>query len=842
MGERETGIRVASTSTNRTEKAPRKRPTRFGLFAKIAAGLTAFVFVAGLSVFAYFWIHFSNLIDRKLQQGPFSETAMLYAAPEPVSIGDRVTPDELTASLRRRGYTEDRNNRLGYYQVRDNTVEIHPGKDAYARSQPGVITVGNGIVTRIVSGSSNAEYSVYELEPELFTNLFDRARQKRRNVKYEDLPQVLIHAILSAEDKRFFQHAGFDPIRLARTAWVDITQNRRYGASTITMQLARTFFLNRDPTWKRKAAEAMITLQLEQRMSKQQIFEHYCNFIDLGWRRSFAVQGFAEAAAVHFGKDIRELDVAESALLAGMVQGPNLYNPYRNAERSIQRRNVILGLMRDNGYITEVEYRLALEAPLKLAQGGAESSDAPYFVDLVNDRLQDQFQSIDFQASSYRVYTTLDVKLQRDALAAVQAGIKEVDEQLARRKKQYPRPQVALVALDPYTAEVKALIGGRSYGESQLNRALARRQPGSIFKPFVYATALRTALDGGAYPPVTPLTRVADEPTTFWFDGKPYEPNNFRQEFHGTVTLRQALARSMNIPTVKFAEMAGYDEVAEFARDVGLSGVRGTPAVALGAYEVRPLDIAAAYTVFSNGGEYVPHSLIREIRTKEGGQISESVPERRQVLDPRISYVVVNLMEEVINRGTGAGARSRGFRLPAAGKTGTSHDAWFAGFTSKLLCVVWVGFDDNQELPLEGSKAALPIWTEFMKRAHEHREYRSVQSFRVPDGILTVQIDPLTGAQATPRCPATRTEVFLVGTEPHELCPVHGSGRTLITDWDAVEEPVRVADGEIRRETRPERRDMPRREQTPASAQTGGPQGGEEKPSILKRFLGIFKK
>ncbi len=842
MGERETGIRVASTSTNRTEKAPRKRPTRFGLLAKIAAGVTAFVFVAGLAVFAYFWIHFSNLIDTKLQQGPFSETAMLYAAPEPVSIGDRVTPDELTASLRRRGYTEDRSNRLGYYQVRDNTVEIHPGKDAYARSQPGVITIGNGIVTRIVSGPANAEYSVYELEPELFTNLFDRARQKRRNVKYEDLPQVLIHAILSAEDKRFFQHAGFDPIRLVRTAWVDITQNRRYGASTITMQLARTFFLNRDPTWKRKAAEAMITLQLEQRMTKEQIFENYCNFIDLGWRRSFAVQGFAEAAAVHFGKDIRELDLAESALLAGMVQGPNLYNPYRNAERSIQRRNVILGLMRDNGYVTEVEYRLALEAPLKLAQGGAESSDAPYFVDLVNDRLQDQFQSIDFQASSYRVYTTLDVKLQRDALAAVQAGIKEVDEQLARRKKQYPRPQVALVALDPYTAEVKALIGGRSYGESQLNRALARRQPGSIFKPFVYATALRTALDGGAYPPVTPLTRVADEPTTFWFDGKPYEPNNFRQEFHGTVTLRQALARSMNIPTVKFAEMAGYDEVAEFARDVGLSGVNGTPAVALGAYEVRPLDIAAAYTVFTNGGEYVPHTLIREIRTKEGGQISESVPERRQVLDPRISYMVVNLMEEVINRGTGAGARSRGFRLPAAGKTGTSHDAWFAGFTSKLLCVVWVGFDDNQELPLEGSKAALPIWTEFMKRAHEHREYRSVQTFRVPDGILTVQIDPLTGAQATPSCPSTRTEVFLVGTEPHELCPVHGSGRTLIADWDSVEEPVRVADAEIRRESRRESRDEPRRGEEPPAARNAGKPESAEKPGILKRFLGIFKK
>lgn len=832
---------MAAQTNKKKNPAPARR--KFGLVLKIVAGTSAFVLLAGLITFTYFWLHFSKLIDAKLKAGPFSETAMLFAAPEPVSIGDRLNPEEIVAALRRRGYTESRSNRMGYFHVREDAVEIFPGVDAYPRSEPGVIFIGNGMVTRIVSSRDNTERTIYDLEPELFTNLFDRERQKRRKVKFEDIPKVLVHAILSAEDKRFFQHAGFDPIRLIRTAWVDVTQNRRHGASTITMQLARTFFLNRERTWKRKAAEAMITLQLEQRMSKEQIFEHYCNFIDLGWRRSFAVQGFGEAAAVHFGKDIRELTVEEAALLAGMVQGPNLYNPFRNPERSVQRRNVILGLMRDNGFINEIEYRQAVEAPLKLAPGGVESSDAPYFVDLVNDHLQDQFQNIDFQSSSYRVYTTLDMKLQRDAVAAMQIGMKEVDEQLARRKRQYPQAQVALVAMDPYTGEVKALLGGRSYGQSQLNRALARRQPGSIFKPFVYAAALRTALDGTMYPPLTPLSRIVDEPTTFWFDGKPYEPNNFKQEFHGTVTLRQALSRSMNIPTVKVAEMTGYEQVAELAREVGLRNVRGTPAVALGAYEVRPLDIAAAYTIFSNNGEYVSPSLIREIRTREGTQLSETTPERKQVLDPRISYMVLNLMEEVLRSGTGAGARARGFTLSAAGKTGTSHDAWFAGFTSKLLCVVWVGFDDNQELPLEGSKAALPIWTEFMKRAHQYREYRGVTAFRPPDGILTVQIDPLTGAQATPQCPTTRTEVFIVGTEPHGLCPIHGSGRTLIADWDAAEEPARVEDapertarasaGRRREAPRPAAETAPAREQSEAAGQKRG---------LLQRFLGIFKK
>lgn len=810
---------------------------------RIAAGSLAFLAVASLAVFAYFWVHYSNLIDAKLKSGPFGETAMLFAAPEPVSIGDRITHEELIAALRRRGYTDSRSNRIGYFNIREDAVEIFPGVDAYPRSEPGVIFIGSGIVTRIVSSRDNTERTIYDLEPELVTNLFDRDRQKRRMILFEDIPKVLVHAILSAEDKRFFQHAGFDPIRLAMTIWEDVTQNRRKGASTITMQLARTFFLSRDRTWQRKAAEAMITLQLEQRMSKQEIFQHYANFIDLGWRRSFAVQGFAEAAAVHFGKDIRELNVEEAAMLAGMVQGPNLFNPFRNPERSIQRRNIILGLMRDNGYLTDSDYQRAIAAPLNLVRGGVESSDAPYFVDLVNEKLQDQFANIDFQSTSYRVYTTLDMKLQRDAVIAVQAGMKEVDELLARRKRNYPQPQVALVALDPHTGEVKALVGGRSYGQSQLNRALARRQPGSIFKPFVYAAALDTALRGSVSPPLTPTSRVADEPTTFWFDGKPYEPNNFKQEFHGTVTLRQALARSMNIPSVKFAEMAGYDQVAELARESGLRGVRGTPAVALGAYEVRPLDIAAAYTLFSNQGEYVEHSLIREIRNREGAQISETIPARRQVLDPRISYMVVNLMEEVVRSGTGAGIRSRGFGLPAAGKTGTSHDAWFAGFTSKLLCVVWVGFDDNQELPLEGSKAALPIWTEFMKRAHQYREYRGVTSFRPPDGIITVDIDPLTGAQATPRCPSARSEVFIVGTEPHELCPVHGGGRTLIADWDnTTAEPAAAASTPSSDAPRARAARRPRTLEEPAPAPKSSTRHeAERKRSLLDRFLAIFK-
>jgi penicillin-binding protein 1B len=774
-------------------------------------------------IFCYFWIHYSRLIDEKLRQGAFAETAQLFATPETIAVGDPLTSAELVAGLRRRGYSEQRSNRLGWYHERYDGVEIFPGVDAYSASEPGVVFIKNGVVSQIISSRDNTERPRYQLDPELITNLFDRKREKRRIVRFEDIPPILVQAVLSAEDKRFFEHAGIDPLGAIRTVWIDITHGHRYGASTVTMQTARLLWLSQERTWQRKAAEALITLQLEHKLTKQQIFEFYSNQIDLGQRKSFAIHGFGEAAQVYFGKDIRELRVEEAALLAGLIQRPNYLNPYRHPERAAARRNMVLQLMRDNGYITDLQLIEATKAPVKLAQGGEESSDAPYFVDLVYDELQEKLSDIDFQSNSYRIYTTLDRQLQHDALEAVQVGLAEVDDQLSKRRRTYPQAQVALIALDPNTAEIKALIGGRNYGASQLNRVLARRQPGSAFKPFVYAAALNSALEGRE-PVITPVTQVADEPTTFFYDGQEYQPNNFGREFNGTVSLRYALAHSLNIPTVKFAEMAGYPSIVELARNAGLGGVRPTPALALGSYEVTPLDIATAYTIFSNSGTWVRHTMVREIRASNGSIIHEDKPVRRAVLDPRIAYMVVNLMQEVLRSGTGAGVRSRGFGLPAAGKTGTSHDAWFAGFTSKLLCVVWVGFDDNQELPLEGAKAALPIWTEFMKRAHTHREYRGVHDFEPPDGIAIVDIDPLSGKLATSSCPKSAPEVFLAATQPVDLCPLHGGGsRTQVAGWDTPEETPRA------RPARPVQRPAPSRSAAPT------PEPAQKQPPAPER-------
>ncbi|MBI3471913.1 MAG: transglycosylase domain-containing protein, partial [Candidatus Solibacter usitatus] len=600
-------------------------------------------------------------------------------------------------------------------------------------------------------------------------------------------------------------------------------------------------------------AEVMITLQLEQRLTKEEIFEHYCNQMNLGRRGSFNVQGFGQGAQAYFGKDIRELNAAEAALLAGILQNPSYYNPFRFEARAKERRNVVLSLMRQNGYLTDRQYAVAADSPLNLAPGGLESTDAPYFVDLVNDELQSRFQDHDFQAAAYRIYTTLDMNLQRAASEAVRIGMRNVDEQLKKQRRfrnvAFPEAQVALVALDPHTGEVKALIGGRNYGLSQLNRVLAKRQPGSVFKPWVYAVAMNTAVSEGATKVLTPLTKILDEPTTFWYDEKPYEPGNFGKEYHGEVTLRYALAHSINIPTVKVAEMVGYDNVVNLARDAGMNiNIQPTPSVALGAYEVTPVEVSGAYTVFSNGGAWVQPNWITLIRAQDGSTLYRSKPETRQVLDPRVAYMMVNLLEEVTRTGTAAGIRSRGFVVPAAGKTGTSHDGWFAGFTSELLCVVWVGFDDNTELHLEGAKSALPIWVEFMKRALEFKEYHNTKPFEAPDGIVTVPIDPLSGQPATAACPNTKVEVFVAGTQPLDSCRLHGGGQpgvTHVTGWD---QPAPDAAG--RPGARPGEPPPPTRRASLKSrpADTPAPPAAaskeeekKEKKGFFRRLLGMFK-
>jgi penicillin-binding protein 1B len=741
---------------------------------------------------------YARLTDEKLAQGPFPNSSLLYAAPRIVGVGDPGTPLYFAAKLREAGYVEDgRTNRGGWYHLRPDALEIFPGDRTYPAAEAGVLRFADGKISSIISLSDNTERTEYTLAPQLLSSLYDKNREKRRLVKYEDIPPILVQAVISIEDKRFFQHSGFDPVRITKALFVDLREHRSaQGASTLTQQLAKNLWLDSRKTWTRKFDELLITIHLERKLSKQKIFEDYANQVDLGRRGTFEIRGFGEASEAYFGKNIRQLTLPEAATLAGLCQLPSYRNPIRWPERAHNRRNVVLARMLENGYISQAQYEQAVAAPLVIAKQGIESADAPYFVDLVNERLADEFQDRDFQQSGSKIYTTLDLDLQRDAAEAVASGMHEVDENIAKHHKPgmpVEEPQVALICLDPHTGEVKALIGGRNYGISQLDHVLAKRPSGSVFKPFVYATALNSGL--WDHPdPITQSSIFHDAPETFAYAGQTYAPADFHKgEWLGDVTVRTAFAKSLNVPTVEVAQAAGYGNVADMAHKAGLEDIRATPAMALGAYDVTPLEIAGAYTLFANRGIMVHPRFIERIVDNLGDSSWISHPETKKILDQRVDFLMVNLMQEVLRSGTGAAVRSRGFSLVAAGKTGTSHDAWFAGFTTKLLCVVWVGLDDYQDLKTvlgsvdsQGSKVALPIWTEFMKRAHKHRAYRDVGDFDVPEGVVSAQIDPDSGALATSACPQVTTDYYLLGTQPVQFCPLHQGGSTEIAGWETA--------------------------------------------------------
>jgi penicillin-binding protein 1B len=522
------------------------------------------VFITAVSLFLlsfftliFFYFKYARMIDEQLAQGPFSNTAQLFAAPEAINVGDDLSANDIANRLKRAGYSENRSNALGWYRISGDSLEVYPGPTSYFQEEAGLLRFNGSKVRQIVSLRDNTERPAYLLEPELVTNLFDKNREKRRIVKFNDIPQVMVNALLSAEDKRFFQHSGFDPLRIVKAVFEDLKPGGNLqGASTLSMQLAGSLWLDRsDRSFKRKIPEILMTLHLEHKLTKEEIFEHYTNQIYLGNVGSFSVNGFGEGAQAYFGKDLKQVTAPEAAMLAGIIQNPSRYNPFRRPDRAVQRRNIILRMMRDNGYLDEPAYQKAIATPITVTKGAAQSDDAPFFVDLVNTKLQDQFAEHDFQTSSYRIYTTLDLNLQREASAAVEEGLVEVDKMMTKmgrtEAKGWPQVQVALVALDAHNGEVKALIGGRHYGTSQLNRALAHRPPGSIFKPFVYAAVVGTGLGGAGDNVITPATTVVDEPTTFYYGGEPYEPNNFGGKFSGTVSMRQALTRSLNIPTIK---------------------------------------------------------------------------------------------------------------------------------------------------------------------------------------------------------------------------------------------------------------------------------------------------
>jgi penicillin-binding protein 1B len=529
----------------------------------------------------------------------------------------------------------------------------------------------------------------------------------------------------------------------------------------------------RERSWRRKMLEAWVSLVLSRRATKDEILEMYLNAVPLGQRGSFAIFGVSEAARLFFAKDVSNLSIAESATIAGVIQSPSALSPFNNPDRCRERRNVVLHAMAETGFITAEAADRASQEPLSIVQRALES-EAPHFVDYVAQTLAESYPGLTTTTNQpVDVYTTLDLHLQRLAQDAVRAGLTRVDELLSKRKRR-GRAEAALIAVDPRTGEILAMVGGRSYNQSQYNRATAaRRQPGSVFKPFVYLTAFEEAADNGVTD-VTPATLVDDSPTTWEFDEQVWTPANYEDKYDGPITFRRALAHSRNIATIKVAERAGYDKVAALWKRLGVGTMpKAYPSIALGVFEATPIEIATAYTIFPNNGVERPLRPILRIDSGSKDITRKPKSQPRAVSRPETAYLVTSMLRSVINEGTAAGARSAGFTPDAGGKTGTTNDlrdAWFVGFTPELLTVVWVGFDDNQRVGLSGSQAALPIWTQFMTRALAGRP--SVP-FNAPEGLRAAEIDAQTGKLAGPFCPRVMTESFLPGTEPSETCELH---------------------------------------------------------------------
>lgn len=807
----------------------------------------------------YYYIQFGRLINQRLTGQVFQNTSRVYSSPGNIYVGESLRAATLETYLLNAGYQEGPSpNAPGEVHLTGSTVEVIPSSNSYFKGSNALrVDFAGAEVERITTVPAGASVDSAQIEPELITNLFDSSREKRRVVAFNDLPPVLVHAVLAAEDKRFFEHGPLDMVRVFGAAMADLKLGRKaQGASTIDMQVARSFFFTTKRDWRRKLKEVLMASEIDQRFNKQQVFELYANEVYLGNRGTFAIRGFGEATQAYFGKDIRELSVGEAAFLGGIIRAPNYYSTAeRHPDRANDARNRVLAQMVDDRYITAEDEAGARKAKLKFVNGGSASSSAPYFVDMVKDHLLEKFSEADLENQSYRIYTTLDPDLQRAAGEAIQIGMENVDKLLARRyaiwKKRgeaVPKPQVALVAMDPRTGEIRALVGGRDYGESQLNHATAHRQPGSVFKPFVYAAAFDNTVQG-FQPVVTPVTTVVDEPTTFEFDNKEYTPNNYGEDFYGTVTVRDALIHSLNVATVKVAEMIGYQRVVDLARQMGLgNNIQPTPAVALGAYEMTPIDVAAGYTAFADGGVRAEPLFIRNVVGGDGTMVESQMPQTRSVLDPRVAYLVTSLMQDVINHGTGYEVRQLGFMAPAAGKTGTSRDGWFAGYTSNLLCVIWIGFDDNRDLNLSGSQSAAPLWGEFMKRAILIPAYRNTQDFNPPPGILAETIDPQTGQLATPSCPQTSTEYFIAGSEPTQYCQVHGGqvAQSPPSSWLAhlFERGSSPPPPPNSPEAQNQKRSTPANpgaaanpSQSPNSQPTEQP---EKKKSVLDKIFGIF--
>ena len=726
----------------------------------------SYAVLAGTAAFLAFALYLDLRVTGEFEGRRFSLPARIYARPIELHAGSRIPRSSVEEELRALGYRVGERDEPGWFLPQSNAIELMTRAFVFWDGpQPArrlSVQFESGAVKAVTSEGKDVPLA--RLEPLAIGGIYPAGNEDRVLVRLDEVPRHLVQELVAVEDRNFYAHAGFDPRALARAALRSAT-GRTEGGSTITQQLVKNFFLTPERTLRRKFTELVMAVLLEMHYGKEEILETYLNEIYLGQDRDRAIHGVGLAAQFYFGKEVRHLDVAESALLVALVKGPAVYDPRRHAARALERRNLVLHEAKEQGYLTLQQYSAARAMPLGVvAKPPMGTTPYPAFVQLVHRQLRRDYDEKDLRSEGLRIFTALDPRVQNAAEHALATRLAQFD-----REKRFGPPGMegSVVVVDPQSGEIQALVSGRDPRYRGFNRAVdAARPVGSLLKPVVYLTALQ---EPAKYTLVTPID---DSPFVWKSRGAPdWEPQNYDRTFHGMVPLRTALAQSYNAATARLGTDVGVEKVLDNMRRLGIERpLRPFASTLLGAVELSPLEVAQMYQTLASGGFKTPLRAIREVTTQEGRPLARYPLRVEQAIAPEPAYLIIAAMQGVVREGTARGLKSMlAPEINAAGKTGTTddqRDAWFAGFTGDRLAVVWVGYDDNRAAHLSGAASALPVWGDLMAALQPEP-----LALPKPDNIETVLIDPQSGLRADASCAGALELPFAEGSAPAGRAP-----------------------------------------------------------------------
>lgn len=735
-------------------------------------GLSVLLLSAGLILYGWY---LSDKVEKRFAGRRWSIPSTVFSDITILYPGQRINRILFNKKLNSLGYREVSHNprKKGEKKTASSKVTIY----LHDLKMPSVTREGFPVkiefflnkIESINRADTGKPVPILELEPEEIMQFFGPEREKRHLVSIQQVPEDLIYAVLAAEDGRFYKHHGIDPRGILRALYTNLRHGAiRQGGSTLTQQLAKNYFLTPERTISRKINEAILSVIIEAIYEKDEILEIYLNEIYLGQKGSVSINGVGEASFFYFDKPVKKLSLPEAATIAGLIKGPNHYSPYVDKSRCRDRRNLVLNAMHRKGWVTDNQLKAALSSKVEPAGFNLQEKKAPYFIDYLSRQIETLYPEKVLNSLGLTIYTTLDTQVQAAAERALIKGLTYLENTnpALRRKKVEEKLQGAVIVMQPKTGYILAMVGGRNYTASQFNRiAQSRRQPGSAFKPLVYLAGLEE---------FTPATRLSNEPKTYLINNKEWEPQNFSPSDEFNVSMKEALVKSYNLATVDLAMKTGLDNIVNTAAKFHFSTpVKPYPSLALGAFEVIPIELARAYCIFAADG-MLPYPLsLKDVTDENGKLLQQKHMNIERLTSPAKAFIISSILRSVVTEGTARSLISRGISWPVAGKTGTTNDfrdAWFVGYTPDILALVWVGFDNGDSVFSTGAAAALPIWANLMNSIPQ---YVSENWYKMPPGVVKETVCSESGLVAHKSCPEPVEEIFIKEKVPTVFCPIH---------------------------------------------------------------------